>query len=164
MSNRNPIEILKKTQIHTYPVNFYRPRKRKKYRNRFSMLIYFSRHLQTAFGSGGSVEQRLGQTLQYAAFHFGPNLLLSALHKSPRQICSCALEPETLPYSCAQHSVCFASGRGRSCLFAFTSSRALNPRAKQKQRQLIGGNRKEPRLIFQHMPTPLLSSCACGDH
>lgn len=28
------------------------------------------------------MEQRLGQTLQYAAFHFGPNSLLPALHKA----------------------------------------------------------------------------------
>lgn len=126
------------------------------------MLIYFSRRLKIAFGRGGSVEQRPGQTLRYAASHFGPNLLVPALHKSPRQIC--AREPETFPYSCAQHAVCFGTGRGRSCLFAFTSSRSSNPRAKQKQRQLIGGNRKERRLIFQHMPNPLLSSCACGDH
>lgn len=112
------------------------------------MLIYFSGHLKTAFGRGGSVEQRLGQTLQYAAFHFGPNLLLPALHKSPRQICSCAREPETFPYSCAQHAVCFGSGQGRSCLFAFTSSRALNPRAKQKANTANRGKSKGTEADF----------------
>lgn len=84
MSNRNPIETLKKTRIHTYPVNFYRTRKREKYRKRLSVLIYFSRHLKTAFERGGSVDGAAsGAELAMCCFPLRSQLPLTRFAQKP---------------------------------------------------------------------------------
>lgn len=143
MSNHNPIKTLQKTNTYLFCQPLPKKERDKNTGNRLT--VYFSRHLKAALGSGAGGRQ----SSPCAAVPLVPNFVSPALHKSSRLV----LVRENPKHFCADvtNTQFVLIREGRSCLFTFTSSRALSPCAKQKDGTATREEPKESEAIFFSM-------------